>query len=718
MSVYPDDFGLPDRVDVARQWVTALGLSGAPNATRDALDALLLAQVDDLIAACGADPFSTEPGEAVGRALVDAHFTTEDALRATIATITRPLLTLAITGGVDDPVGKVSGLIAAISAGYLASVRDWLFDQEEHVKRTLLLAESRAEQDLYRQEEQFREMFNRAPVGIARADLDGRLIRVNPALREILGCGMDEVLGHRLDEFFHPGDTTLMDSYQDLFERRGDRFRKRRRLIRADGTVSWVYLAVSALGESDGDPTGYLTIVENVSELHLLQEGISRQALHDGLTNLPNRQYLLSRLQAVLGQPPGAGGVALYHLDLDGFSVVNNGIGTVAGDYLLTMVARRLESLFGVDSGFDEALVARIAGDEFAVLVPDDGGQPDVLGTVNRINEELSEPVFLEADGGIGVAVSACIGVAHCLTGETDPEELLRQADVTLRRAKAIGKRQWSLYDVYRDHRDRRRMRLAAALPGAWEFGQLTVAWQPWIKFADGRPGGIAARLRWEHPERGVLGHEQCLELAEETGAALPLGAWLVRSGYAQAMRWRGQFGGRRTPPVSVGLTVSQASDPDLVRTVRAALRENNAPADAIWIGFPTPALRREDGDARENLEVLVGMGVGVMLTHFGGSASDLLFVHDWPIVAVEFGSWLVQQAEAMPESLVAKLGTATTDVVRGLGCDIILPDVAGEEAWARWKERGITAVCRHEMLTADEITAMLADPPHGPVAQ
>jgi diguanylate cyclase (GGDEF)-like protein len=451
--------------------------------------------------------------------------------------------------------------------------------------------------------------------------------------------------------------------------------------------------------------------------LHLLQEGISRQALHDGLTNLPNRQYLLSRLQTVLGQPPGTGGVALYHLDLDGFAVVNNGIGPVAGDYLLTVVARRLENLFGLDSGVDEALVARIAGDEFAVLVPDDGGQPDVLGTVNRINEELSEPVFLEDDGGIGVAVSACIGVAHGLTGEIDPEELLRQADVTLRRAKAIGKRQWSLYDMYRDHRDRRRMRLAAALPGAWEFGQLTVAWQPWIKFANGRPGGIAARLRWDHPERGVIGHEQCLALAEETGAALQLGGWLVRAAYAQAMRWRGQFG-RRTPPVSVGLTISQASDPDLVRTVRAALREHDAPTDAIWIGFPTPALRREDGDARENLEVLVGMGVGVMLTHFGGSASDLQFVDEWPIVATEFGSWLVRQAEVMPESLVARLGPALAGVISDMGCDIILPDVANEAARLRWKASGITAVCQRETMTADEITAMLADPPHGPVAQ
>ncbi|HWE92244.1 MAG TPA: EAL domain-containing protein [Pseudonocardiaceae bacterium] len=739
VSGYPDDFGLPDRADVARRWATALTVATCAPLPRSELGDELRTLVDELLDACCADPFTATAGERVGHALVDVGCTTDESLPATITTLTQPLLAFAITCGIADPVARVAALTGAITAGYVTALRDWLFGQQENVKKAMLLAESKAEQDLYRQEEQLREMFNRAPVGIARADVDGTLIRVNPALREILGRDADELLGHRLDEFFHPEDASLMDSYQELFERRGDRFRRRRRLVGGDGTVSWVYLAVSALGEADGEPTGSLTIVENVSELHYLQEGMIQQALHDGLTNLPNRQYLLSRLQTVLGQPRGAdaSGVTLYHLDLDGFSVVNNGIGPAAGDRLLSTIARRLEDLFVVGSGdpdaeANEALVARIGGDEFAVLLPenpdDAAGQPDVLGTVNRINEELAEPVYLEEAGGIGVAVSACVGVAHGRTGETEPAELIRQADVTLRRARAIGKRQWSLYDVYRDHQDRERLTLAAALPGALEFGELTVAWQPWTSLADdslGSLGGIAARLRWQHPERGLLGHAECLELAEETGAVLSLGGWLVRAAYAQAMRWRERFGAR-TPAVGVGLTVSQASDPDLVRTVRTALREYAAPPDAVWLGFPTPALRGVDGDARENLEVLVGMGVGVMLTDFGASASDLLFVDEWPIRAAEIGPWLVRQAEATPQALVTRLGPAVAGVLRELGCEIIVPDVASDKALARWRAGGVTAVCRRDTMSADQITAdiaaMLADPTpakpgEGPVA-
>ena len=660
-SVHPGHFGLPDREDVARKWAAALSTTGVGQISVAELEELLLHHLDGLLAGCVGEPFSPQPGETVGADLVRAQFTTDEAVRVTLATLTPPLLEFAITNGVSDPVSRVAALTAEVSAGFVAAFRDWLSEQQENIKQSLLLAESRAEEDLYRQEEQFREMFNRAPVGIARADLDGRLVRINPALRDILGRGANEILGRRLDEFFHPEDEGLLDEDQELFERRGDRFRKRRRLIRGDGAVSWVYLAVSVLREADGRPTGSLTIVENVSELHLLQEGFSRQVARDGVTNLPNRQSLLSRLQTILGLPRVARGVTLYHLDLDGFSVINNGIGPAAGDRLLFTIARRLEELF---ASVDDALVARVGGDEFAVMLPDDSdepdSQPDVVGTINRINEELAEPIYLEEAGGIGIAVSACVGVAHGRTGEIDPEELLRQADVTLRRARAIGKRQWSVYDLYRDHRERQRLRLAAALPGAMEFGELTVGWQPWTRLAGGGLGGIAARLRWDHPERGVLGHDQCLELAEETGAVLPLGAWLVRSAYAQAACWHARFGSR-VPPIGVGLTVSQASDPDLAGIVRTALRESNADVASVWLGFPTPALRGVDGDARENLEVLMGMGVGVMLNDFGASASDLLFIDEWPIKAAELGTWLVRQAEAKPEALRTRLGTAVT---------------------------------------------------------
>ena len=668
--------------------------------------------VAQLVDALRSAPFSGLAAEEVGVAVVKARFTGPTSLRASVDALSRPLLAIGAQAGVEDVATKVVSLLAGLCAGYAAATREWLFEQQEQVKQALLRAMSQARRDLAISEARFREVFARSAVGIVLSDPNGSVIEVNPRMAEILGYATEDLEGRALTDFFHEDEVAdLSASYQGLIERDGERFRKRRRLVRSDGQTAWVYLLVSVLRDAEEGAGLHLTMVEDVSDLHLLQGRVSFQSLHDALTGLPNRQHLLSRLESMLGERAQSGPhtqhVALYLLDLDGFSVINNGLGMDEGDRLLKDVAKRMESLFAQDSvESDDTLVARVAGDEFAVLIRT-VGPPDVLATVDQINEELAEPLHLP-DGGI--AVSASIGVAHSPVGEITAAELLRAADVTLRRIQYTGKRQWAVYDRYRDQGERAKLRLAAALPGALEFGELVAEWVPWRRLPTNDAAGAAIQLRWNHPEQGPIGHEQCMELAEQTGASLPVGEWMLDALCEQIKRWRDQFGSDIF--CGLGLTPLQAADPDLVGIVDAALARTELDPNALWLGLPVKALGNDETEAYDNLDLLSGLGVGMMLTEVGSISGDLVRVDELPVSGIQLASWFVRKvAAASPDSLTLRAAESMIKLAGDAGFVTIVPDIRTTEEADYWRSVGAHAGSGPHFglpMSADEVASLI----------
>ena len=697
---------------LGERWAQAVyrtAYSPVPGAELVPMFQRFVAQLVDAL--CGA-PFSAVPAEQVGAAVVEARFTGPTSLRASVDALSKPLVAIGALAGVDDVSSKVVSLLAGLCAGYAAATREWLFAQQEQVKQALLRAMSQARLDLAISEARFREVFTRSAVGITLSDPGGAIIEVNPRMAEILGYTTEDLEGRALTDFFHEDEVAdLSASYQGLIERDGERFRKRRRLVRADGQTAWVYLLVSVLRDTEDSAVLHLTMVEDVSDLHLLQGRVSFQSLHDALTGLPNRQHLLSRLEGMLGERTQAGPntqhVALYLLDLDGFSVINNGLGMDEGDKLLKEVARRLESLFAQDSvESDDTLVARVAGDEFAVLIRT-VGPSDVLSVVGQINEELAEPLHM-ADGGI--AVSASIGVAHSPIGEITAPELLRAADVTLRRIQATGKRQWAVYDRFRDRGERANLRLAAALPGALEFGELVAEWVPWRRLPENDPAGAAIRLRWNHPEQGPIGHDQCIELAEQTGASLPVGAWMLDALCEQIKKWRDQFGTDMF--CGLGLTPLQASDPDLVGIVDAALARAELDPGALWLGLPVKALGNDDTEAYDNLDLLSGLGVGMMLTEVGSISGDLIRVDELPVSGIQLAPWFVRKvAAAKPDSLTVRAAESMIKLASDAGFVTIVPDIRTTEEADYWRSVGAHAASGPHFgmpMSADEVAKLI----------
>ena len=668
------------RAELARQWAGALSRTAYVPLSRGDIEAMLGGLLDGLLDALLAAEFSAGAGTEAGRRLVAAHFTGEQSLSRTVEVLGVALPASPELRGVDGLAGKVVSLLGELASGYANALRVRTLDQQETVKLALLKASENARKRLEASEVNFRELFASSAVGIAISDLDGKLLEANETLGDIVGRPAAELVGQYVHELFHPEDTaTFVAAYQGLLSGRNPRLRLDRqlRLLGKDGEPVWAYLAVSLLHDLAGRPTRQVTVVEDVTELHLLGDRLSHQSLHDALTGLPNQQFFVSTLESVVGRDSPSS-VKLFKLDLDGFAVVNDGLGRRVGDQLLRSVAARLLSVVAGE----KATVARFGADEFAILVEDSPTSPDVATLAERINTELAEPVYID---GNGMAVSACIGVVEHRGGVTDPAELLRAAETTLRRVKSGGTRQWGLFDPHRDVAERARRRLAATMPSAWENGEVGLEYQPLARLADGEIVGVEALLRWDHPERGPIPHRECLSLAEETGLVLPLGDWMLCKACEQlsALGWA-------VPVLHVNLTAQQSNDPDLVSCVRRALRKSGSDAARLLVGMPATALASDVGDAEDNVRALGDLGVAIALLEYGG-AEDLARLEDPAVRTVRVAHGLVDRvALASPDdSLVAAAVPGLLAPVRARGITVIAADLRTRAQAAWWHAAG-----------------------------
>ncbi|MGH3903538.1 MAG: putative bifunctional diguanylate cyclase/phosphodiesterase [Pseudonocardiaceae bacterium] len=422
------------------------------------------------------------------------------------------------------------------------------------------------------------------------------------------------------------------------------------------------------------------------ADSHLLKEWLGHQALHDVQTGLPNRQYLISHLERVLGLLEPSAVVTLLHLNLDGFSAINDGLGRRFGDQMLELVAQRLRKVVAEYP----AMVARIGGDEYAILIEPSEPPPDVASLAEAINTELAEPVYLQ---GTGMAVTATIGVVQRQGPGMEPAEMLRAASTTLRSLRSRGKRQWGLFDAESDAVTHEDLRLAAALPGALETGELQVTYQPVTTLEDGRLRGVEAVLGWRHPQFGVLSHERCVQAAEQTGVVYALGEWMLRVAAEQAVCWQLPRSGQ-VPPVVINLTLLQAQDPDLVAKVTAALDETGLPPAALELRLPVAAIRTANGlsagaggaEAEDNLKVLAELGVRAGLHDFGGGIGGLRCLADLPVSVVRVCEPVSQQVADDPSRILSQAVHALVHIVRAAGIDVIAFPVDSSEQAACWR--------------------------------
>ncbi|GAA1975870.1 putative bifunctional diguanylate cyclase/phosphodiesterase [Amycolatopsis minnesotensis] len=551
----------------------------------------------------------------------------------------------------------------------------------------------------------FAALYSASPIGIALADRDGTIVEANAALGSFLGYQPESLHGKKITELGSSDrdSTALRIGLDELTETELDRYQHRVLLDHGEEVPVWADVTLAHL-PGDHPGTEYpVLMVSDANEVHLLQETLRHQNVHDPLTGLANSSSFQTKLEAALGTRSGER-IALIYLDIDGFKVVNDGLGAGFGDKVLRGVARKLAAVFTEHDAF----VARLSGDGFAILLHGSVSPSEVIALVERAFEDLHEPIYLE---GNGIGVSASAGIVVKDVGDGGAEDLLRGAEIALHRAKERGKAQWVLFDPELDARDRSRYRLGAVIAGALENGEFSLIYQPTVKLANtDQLAAVNAGLRWNHPEMGELDSDKFYPLAETTGMTIPLGRWLLTESLAATARWRERFG-EAAPDVCVRLPKRLAIDPDLVLLVKEQLDRHRLPAHALRLCTDGSSILDPNGEVLDSLSVLSDLGAQLVLTVSGTADLELIPRYRLPVRHIILSGPVVDSLVIDKDGVASRNLSHLITRARELKLRIGAEGVWHEDHAVRLRELGVMAARGAfvaESATGDEVDELI----------
>jgi diguanylate cyclase (GGDEF)-like protein len=420
----------------------------------------------------------------------------------------------------------------------------------------------------------------------------------------------------------------------------------------------------------------YIAELERVSrELQESREHFRHAAFHDALTNLPNRALLTDHLRLAVERTRRHGEhlFAVLFLDLDRFKNINDSLGHAAGDCLLVETARRLERCSRPTD-----TVARLGGDEFAVLLDGLESERDAVRVAERVQEELARPFHL---GGHEVYTAASIGITLSTHGYDDPENVLRDADTAMYRAKEKGKARYELFDAEMHADALARLRLENDLRRAVEHGEFEVYYQPIVTLATGALAGFEALVRWRHPERGVVLPAEFIPLAEETRMVTEIGAWVLDEACRQMSEWRELLPAHLPLNVSVNLSSKQLTQPGLVERVRRTLRETKLPPHCLKLEITESAVMENAESAAAVLAQLRGLGLQLSIDDFGTGYSSLSYLHRFPVDTLKIDRSFVSRMCEGGEN--AEIVRTVVTLASNLGMAVVAEGVETEEQHA-----------------------------------
>jgi diguanylate cyclase (GGDEF)-like protein/PAS domain S-box-containing protein len=504
----------------------------------------------------------------------------------------------------------------------------------------------RIRQESKKREELFQIVTENAADMIALVDVKGRRLYNSPAYKRILGYSASELGETSSFEQIHPDDRFKVLEAAREARSTGVGKKVEYRIRHKDGSWRVLESIAGTIRDAKGAVAKLVIVNRDITERKRAEEQAEHNSLHDSLTGLANRRLFLDRLQQLFerAQRNPERQYAVLFVDLDGFKALNDSMGPAAGDQVIVEVGRRLGNCIRdedtisrpQESPTQNAVLSRMGGDEFTILLEGVSDPSNAMRAGQRVLDSIAVLFLAE---GREVRVSASVGIALSTTAHKRPEELLQDADVAMRRAKALGGSRCEVFDEAMHARALHRLKLEQELREAIAGHQFRVYYQPVVQLETSQIAAFEVLLRWQHPVQGLVSPDKFLAAAEDTGLLVSTGHWVIREACQQLMAWENEIPGL-VVTVSVNISANQLADAQFVSKLESTLQETGLDPSRLRLEMTESVAA---GDAKLTvLSQLKHLGVSVILDDFGSGSSSLSSLRQFPLEALKIDRSLV----------------------------------------------------------------------------
>ena len=532
----------------------------------------------------------------------------------------------------------------------------------------------------------------------------GKLLYLNPVAQKVYGRPICDFFNHPSLwlEVVHPEDReTVERSYQTLLEQGQKQVEYR--ILRPDGEVRWLSFRIQVIYDKKGIASRIDGIFDDITQRKQVEEQLIHDALHDVLTDLPNRTLFMKRVELAVQKAKLCKDYlfAVLFIDLDRFKLINDSLGHTVGDRLLVAIADILKQcLRPTDT------IARLGGDEFTILLDGLKDISDATSIASRLQAKLKSPFQIESHT---VFTSASIGIVPSSTGYEQAADLLRDVDIAMYRAKEQGKARYAIFDTVMYEQTLERLQLESDLRLALERQEFCLHYQPIISLPTGKLTGFEALVRWQHPQQGFISPAKFIPIAEDTGLIVSLGEWVLREACRQMHAWQTEFPNLAALNISVNLAGLQIKEPFLIDQIARILAETGLSGSSLKLEITESMLMENVQETIDTLLQIRAMNIQLSIDDFGTGYSSLSYLYRFPVNTLKIDRSFVSRINSNNENF--EIVGAIITLAHALGMDVIAEGVETADQFTQLRKLRCESAQGYffsKPLNCASVTAML----------